>query len=101
VVSLAAAQVQALEVDSAAAAAVPRQAAAYAAAAARAADARLVPEDAADLWQQALAAAELAEDVNRYPLLMGVATSLYRAGASLTGYRYLYKPSSRPHRDWP
>jgi DNA-binding SARP family transcriptional activator len=60
------------------------QAAAYTAAAARVADARLAPEDAAELWQQALAAAELAgnpvRDVDRYPLLVGLATSLYRAG---------------------
>jgi hypothetical protein len=67
----------AAELDSATAA----QASAYAAAAARVADARLAPEDAAPLWQQALAAAELAgNDVERYPLLMGQATSLYRAG---------------------
>jgi DNA-binding SARP family transcriptional activator len=53
----------------------------YAAAAARVADARLAPEDAARLWQQALSAAELAgNDIDRYPLLMGLATSLYRAG---------------------
>jgi DNA-binding SARP family transcriptional activator len=57
------------------------QASAYAAAAARVADARLAPEDAAPLWQQALATAALAgDDVDRYPLLMGLATSLYRAG---------------------
>jgi DNA-binding SARP family transcriptional activator len=52
----------------------------YAAAAARAADARLAPEDAAELWQKALAAAELAAEVDRYPLLIGLATSLYRSG---------------------
>ncbi len=56
------------------------QAAAYTAAAARVADARLAPENAAELWQQALSAAELAGDVDRYPLLMGLATSLDRAG---------------------
>jgi DNA-binding SARP family transcriptional activator len=56
------------------------QASAHAATAARVADARLAPEDAATLWQQALATAELAGDVDRYPLLMGLATSLYRAG---------------------
>lgn len=57
------------------------QASTRAATAARVADARLAPEDAATLWQQALAAAELAgDDVDRYPLLMGLATSLYRAG---------------------
>jgi hypothetical protein len=67
----------AAELDSATAA----QASAYAATAARVADARLAPEDAARLWHQALAAAELAgNDVERYPLLMGLATSLYRAG---------------------
>jgi hypothetical protein len=33
------------------------------------------------MWQQALAAADLAgDDVDRYPLLVGLATSLYRAG---------------------
>jgi DNA-binding SARP family transcriptional activator len=60
------------------------QAATYAVAAARLADARLAPEDAAALWRQALAAAELAGDrtaaVDRYPLLIGLATSLYWAG---------------------
>ncbi|MGH3821716.1 MAG: BTAD domain-containing putative transcriptional regulator [Pseudonocardiaceae bacterium] len=66
----------AAELDSATAA----QAAAYAKVAAGVADARLSPEDAAKLWQQALAAAELASDVDRYPLLTGLATSLYRAG---------------------
>lgn len=66
----------AAELDAATAA----QACAYAATAARAADARLAPEAAAEAWRQALAAAELAGDVDRYPLLMGLATSLYRAG---------------------
>ncbi len=56
------------------------QASAYAVAAARVADARLAPDDAAESWRQALAAAELAGDVDRYPLLIGLATSLYRAG---------------------
>ncbi len=57
------------------------QAATHAATAARVADARLAPEDAATLWQQALTAAELpGGNVDRYPLLMGLATSLYRAG---------------------
>jgi hypothetical protein len=57
------------------------QACAYAVAAARVADARLAPEDAAESWRQALAAADLAaDDIDRYPLLMGLATSLYRAG---------------------
>jgi DNA-binding SARP family transcriptional activator len=60
------------------------QACAYAAAAARVADARFGPEDAAKLWQQALTAAHLtndpAHDVDLYPLLTGLATSLYRAG---------------------
>jgi DNA-binding SARP family transcriptional activator len=67
----------AAELDSATAA----QAAAYAAAAARVADARLAPEAAAESWRQALAVAETAgDDVDRYPLLTGLATSLYRAG---------------------
>jgi DNA-binding SARP family transcriptional activator len=65
------------------------QASAYAAAAARVADARLAPEDAAELWQQALAAAELAggpaRDVDRYPLLIGLGTSLHRAGRPFDG----------------
>ncbi len=62
------------------------QACAQAAAAARVADARLAPDDAAALWQQALATAELAGDaVDRYPLLVGLATSLYRAGNSRDG----------------
>jgi DNA-binding SARP family transcriptional activator len=56
------------------------QASAHAATAARVAEARLAPEDAAESWRQALAAAELADDVNRYPLLVGLATSLYRVG---------------------
>jgi hypothetical protein len=57
------------------------QASTHAAAAARVADARLAAEDAARLWQQALTAADLAgDDVDRHPLLMGLATSLYRAG---------------------
>jgi len=55
---------------------------AHAAAAARAADARLAFDDAATLWRQALTAADLAreEDLDRYPLLVGLGTSLYRAG---------------------
>jgi DNA-binding SARP family transcriptional activator len=54
----------------------------HAAAAARVADARLAPDDAATLWRQALAAADLAEkeDLDRHPLLIGLGTSLYRAG---------------------
>jgi DNA-binding SARP family transcriptional activator len=54
----------------------------HAADAARVADARLAPEDAATLWRQALAAADLAEqeDLDRHPLLIGLGTSLYRAG---------------------
>ncbi len=56
------------------------QASTHAATAARVADARLAPDDAAESWRQALAAAELAGDVDRYPLLRGLATSLYRAG---------------------
>lgn len=67
----------AAELDSATAA----QACAHAAAAARVADARLAPGDAVASWRQALAAVELAgAEVDRYPLLMGLATSLYRAG---------------------
>ncbi|MGH3591267.1 MAG: BTAD domain-containing putative transcriptional regulator, partial [Pseudonocardiaceae bacterium] len=61
--------------------ATAEQAAGYAAAAARVADARLAPEDAAARWRQALDAAELAGNrVDCYPLLLGLATSLYRAG---------------------
>jgi DNA-binding SARP family transcriptional activator len=61
--------------------ATAEQAAGYAAAAARVADAKLAPEDAADLWRQALDTAELAANrVDCYPLLLGLATSLYRAG---------------------
>jgi DNA-binding SARP family transcriptional activator len=57
------------------------QACAYAAMAARVADSRLAPEDAAPLWRQALSTADLADNkVDRYPLLMGLAISLYRAG---------------------
>jgi DNA-binding SARP family transcriptional activator len=54
----------------------------HAAAAARVADARHTPDDAATLWRQALTAADLAEkeDLDRHPLLIGLATSLYRAG---------------------
>ena len=56
------------------------QAATYAAAAAQVADARLAPQDAAELWQHALASADLAgNDVDRHPLLIGLATSLFRA----------------------
>lgn len=61
--------------------ATTEQAAGYAAAAARVADARLAPEDAAARWRQALDAAELAGNrVDCYPLLLALATSLYRAG---------------------
>jgi DNA-binding SARP family transcriptional activator len=69
---------QAAELEPTAAA----QAATHAAAAARVADARPAPEEAATLWRQALTAAELAEteEVDRYPLLIGLGTSLYRAG---------------------
>jgi DNA-binding SARP family transcriptional activator/tetratricopeptide (TPR) repeat protein len=54
----------------------------HAADAARIADARLAPDDAVKLWQQALSAADLAEreDLDRHPLLTGLATALYRAG---------------------
>ena len=66
----------AAELDSTAAA----QACAHAATAARVADARL-PEDAARLWRQALAAADLAEreDLDRHSLLIGLGASLYRS----------------------
>jgi DNA-binding SARP family transcriptional activator len=58
------------------------QAAVHAVTAARAADARRAFDEAAALWRQALTAAELAEkgDLDRYPLLIGLGTSLYRAG---------------------
>jgi DNA-binding SARP family transcriptional activator len=57
------------------------QACSHATTAARVADARLAPEDAASLWQQALTTADLADDrVDRYPLLTGLASALYRAG---------------------
>ena len=54
----------------------------HAADAARVADARLAPDDAVRLWRQALSAADLAdsEDLDRHPLLIGLATALYRAG---------------------
>ncbi|HEY0452158.1 BTAD domain-containing putative transcriptional regulator [Actinophytocola sp.] len=57
-------------------------AATHAAAAARVADARLATEDAVTLWRQALTAADLAEkeELDRHPLLIGLGTSLYRAG---------------------
>jgi DNA-binding SARP family transcriptional activator len=41
---------------------------------------RQAEADAATLWRQALTAADLTSDVDRYPLLIGLATSLYRAG---------------------
>ncbi|WP_211225539.1 BTAD domain-containing putative transcriptional regulator [Amycolatopsis nigrescens] len=58
------------------------QAATHAATAAKAAEARLAPEDATALWRQALAAADLAgqERHDRHHLLIGLGTSLYRAG---------------------
>lgn len=58
------------------------QASTHAAAAARVADERLAHDEAAELWRQALNAAELAEkdDLDRHPLLIGLGTSLYRAG---------------------
>jgi DNA-binding SARP family transcriptional activator len=57
-------------------------AATLAATAAREADARLAFDDAATLWRQALSAADLAEkeDLDRYPLLIGLGISLYRGG---------------------
>lgn len=61
--------------------AIAARAATYAATAARAADARLAHEAAAESWKQALAIADLAgEDIDRYPLLVGLAISLYRSG---------------------
>ncbi|WP_460847262.1 BTAD domain-containing putative transcriptional regulator [Phytohabitans suffuscus] len=73
----------AAELDPSAAA----QASTHAAAAARVADARLAFDEAAALWRQALAAADLAEraDLDRYPLLTGLGTSLYRAGDTRAG----------------
>lgn len=65
--------------------AIAAQASSYAAVAARAAVARLAPEDAAEFWRQALTAAEMAKGVDRYPLLMGLTTSLYRAGNPCQG----------------
>ena len=60
---------------------IAAQAAAYAAVAAGVADARLAHEAAAESWKQALAAADLAGgEVDLYPLLVGLATSLYRSG---------------------
>jgi DNA-binding SARP family transcriptional activator len=62
------------------------QACSHATTAARVADARLAPEDAASLWQQALTTADLADDqVDRYPLLTGLASALYRAGNPRAG----------------
>ncbi|WP_198348224.1 AfsR/SARP family transcriptional regulator [Plantactinospora sp. KBS50] len=63
------------------------RASAYAATAARIADARLDLDDAATLWRQALAAAELAEteDLDRHPLLTGLGGCLYRAGNTRDG----------------
>ena len=68
----------AAELDPAAAA----RAVTHAAAAARVADANLAFDDAAGLWRQALAAADLADQrgLDRYPLVMGLGTSLCRAG---------------------
>ncbi len=60
---------------------IAAQASAYAAVAAGVADARLAHEAASESWKQALAAADLAGDhVDLYPLLVGLATSLYRSG---------------------
>lgn len=58
------------------------RACAHAATAARLADARHAFEDAAALWRQALSAAGLAEkeDLDRHSLLIGLGTSLCRAG---------------------
>jgi DNA-binding SARP family transcriptional activator/tetratricopeptide (TPR) repeat protein len=59
----------------------------HTATAARVADAQLAFDDAVALWRQALSAADLVEkkDVDRYPLLIGLATSLYRAGNTHDG----------------
>jgi hypothetical protein len=60
---------------------IAARAAGYAAAAAQVADSRLAPEAAAESWKQSLAAADLAGDgVDRYPMLVGYANSLYRSG---------------------
>ena len=69
---------RAAELDPTAAA----QASTYAAVAARVADARLAFDEATTLWRQALTAADLAEKggLDRHPLLIGLGTSLYRAG---------------------
>jgi DNA-binding SARP family transcriptional activator len=60
---------------------IAARASAFAAGAAGLADARLAHEAAAGSWKQALVAADLADgDVDLYPLLIGLATSLYRSG---------------------
>lgn len=60
---------------------IAAQASAYAAAAADVAEARLAHEAAAESWNQALAVADLAgNEVDLYPLFVGLATSLYRSG---------------------
>jgi hypothetical protein len=68
------------------------QACAYAATAAHVANARVAPEAAAESWRQALAAANLAgDDVDRYPLLIRLVTSLYRAGNPRDGLPVLVR----------
>ncbi|REG01008.1 transcriptional regulator [Asanoa ferruginea] len=59
----------------------------HAAAAARVADARLAFDDATEWWRQALTSAELAgeEKLDRYSLLIGLGTSLCRAGDACDG----------------
>ena len=83
------------------------QACSYAATAARIADARLAPEDAVALWRQALITADLADDqVDRYPLLTGLASSLYRAGNPRDGLPIFVQAmhhalaQDNPHQIW-
>ncbi|GAA1881189.1 BTAD domain-containing putative transcriptional regulator [Asanoa iriomotensis] len=57
----------------------------HAAAAARVADTRHAFDDAVDLWRQALVAADLAADLDTYPLLIGLGTSLCRGGQARDG----------------
>lgn len=73
----------AAELDPAAAA----HATTHAATAARVADEQFAFEDAATLWGQALVASDLAEKENhdRYPLLINLGISLYRAGNAHDG----------------
>jgi predicted ATPase len=86
---------RAAELDPTAAA----HAATHAAAAARVADARGASEDAAALWRHALTAANLAEKghLDRCPLLIGLATSLYRAGNPREGLPVLIQAMQEIH----